>query len=87
MPIIFKIIFIIYFQGGFLLWRLIKFTTENYASEERVKDIESFFADKCISGIERTIQQSLETIRNNATWLLRDQDSVKNYLENFQKIA
>lgn len=84
---IFFFIFKIIFQGGFLLWRLIKFTTENYASEQEAKDIESFFADKCTSGIERTIQQSLETVRNNAAWLLRDRDSLKSYLENFSSIG
>ncbi|XP_065204274.1 puromycin-sensitive aminopeptidase-like [Planococcus citri] len=72
------------YAGGFLITRIVKHTTENFASEERAKEVEEFFADKDRSGIERTISQCLETIRNSARWLKKDGDSIKAYLEKIQ---
>jgi len=67
-----------------LLGRIIKYTTEHFASEEQANEIEAFFLTKNTSGLERTIQQSLETIRNNAVWLQRDGESIKSYLINLK---
>lgn len=67
------------YQGGFLLNRLVKIT-ENFASEERAKEIESFFKEKNSSGIERAIQQSVESVRLNSAWLERDSEAIKAYL-------
>ncbi|KAL6951809.1 hypothetical protein U1Q18_051062 [Sarracenia purpurea var. burkii] len=69
-------------QGGlFLLNRIVKVTTEKLISEDNAKEIEEFFASKDTSEIERTVNQSLETIRNNVQWLHKNADSVKVYLE------
>lgn len=69
------------FQGGVLLARLVKCLTENFASEERAQEVETFFKDKDISGAERTLSQSIETIRLNATWLQRDLPNITDYLD------
>ncbi|XP_006620199.1 puromycin-sensitive aminopeptidase isoform X1 [Apis laboriosa] len=68
------------YGGGFLISRLVKFTTENFVTEERAKDVEEFFKDHPTPGTERTVQQSVESIRLNAAWLARDKDSIKEYL-------
>ncbi|XP_050738577.1 puromycin-sensitive aminopeptidase-like isoform X2 [Eriocheir sinensis] len=68
------------YEGGYLVTRLIRYITENFASEEMASEVENFFRDKQIPGTERTVQQSLETIRLNAAWLQRDQDAIKKYL-------
>ncbi|XP_045101162.1 puromycin-sensitive aminopeptidase-like isoform X2 [Portunus trituberculatus] len=68
------------YEGGYLVTRLIRYITENFASEEMAAEVENFFRDKQIPGTERTVQQSLETIRLNAAWLQRDQDAIKKYL-------
>ncbi|XP_011349925.1 puromycin-sensitive aminopeptidase isoform X2 [Ooceraea biroi] len=68
------------YEGGFLLARLVKFTTENFVTEEQAKDVESFFESHPTPGTERTVQQCVESIRLNATWLARDKDSIKKYL-------
>lgn len=68
-------------QGGFLLSRIVKYTAESFASEEKAEEMESFFAGRKIDGIERTVQQSLETIRNNAAWLERDRESIYEFLK------
>jgi puromycin-sensitive aminopeptidase len=67
-------------QGGFLLARLVKYTTENFASEEDAAQIEAFFRDHQSPGTERTLQQSCETIRLNAAWLQRDREAICEYL-------
>lgn len=67
------------YQGGFLLNRLVKIT-ENFASEEKAKEIEDFFKEKNSSGIERAIQQSVENVRLNSAWLARDSEAIRSYL-------
>jgi puromycin-sensitive aminopeptidase len=67
-------------QGGFLLSRLVKHTTENFASEEDAEEIEAFFRDHPSPGTERTVQQSCETVRLNAAWLQRDCETTREYL-------
>ncbi|XP_067208071.1 puromycin-sensitive aminopeptidase isoform X1 [Linepithema humile] len=70
------------YEGGFLLARLVKFTTENFVTEELAKDVESFFKSHPTPGTERTVQQCVESIRLNAAWLARDKDSIRKYLTN-----
>ncbi|XP_049807692.1 puromycin-sensitive aminopeptidase isoform X2 [Schistocerca nitens] len=68
------------YEGGFLLARLVKYTTENFASEEQATEVENFFREHHSPGTERTVQQSCETIRLNAAWLARDSESTRKYL-------
>ncbi|XP_024886627.1 puromycin-sensitive aminopeptidase isoform X1 [Temnothorax curvispinosus] len=68
------------YEGGFLLARLVKFTTENFVTEEQAKDVENFFEGHPTPGTERTVQQCVESIRLNAAWLSREKDSIKKYL-------
>jgi puromycin-sensitive aminopeptidase len=72
------------FTGGFLLARLVKSTTENFASEEKAKEIDEFFKANPAPSAERNIQQALENIRLNAEQLKRDGELVKQFLANFQ---
>lgn len=67
-------------QGGFLLARLVKYLTENFASDERALEVEKFFQDNEFPGTERTVSQSVETIRLNAAWLKRDLPNITEYL-------
>lgn len=68
------------YQGGFLLSRLIKYLIENFASEERAKEVEEFFQVNQIPGCERTVSQAVETIRLNAAWLQRDREQLALFL-------
>ncbi|XP_065225211.1 puromycin-sensitive aminopeptidase-like isoform X1 [Planococcus citri] len=70
-----------YAGGLFLLTRIVKASTEKFTSEEKAAEIQEFFDKTDTNGIERTISQSLETIRNNARWFKKDGDSIKAYLE------
>lgn len=68
------------YEGGFLLSRLIKYVTENFSTEERAREVEQFFKDHEFPGTERTVSQSIETIRLNVDWLSRDLKGVSGYL-------
>ncbi|XP_056647683.1 puromycin-sensitive aminopeptidase [Diorhabda sublineata] len=65
---------------GQLLTRLIKYLTENFASDEKASEVERFFTEHKAPGTERTVQQSIETIKLNAAWLNRDSAAIKTYL-------
>jgi puromycin-sensitive aminopeptidase len=71
------------YQGGFLLTRLVKHLTENFASEERAQEIETFFKTHDFPGTERTVQQSIETIKLSTAWLQRDLVKITEYLKNY----
>lgn len=69
------------YQGGFLLARLVKASTEHFSTLEMANEVEQFFkANKC-PGTERTVQQSVESIRLNAAWLQRDEDNIRKFLK------
>lgn len=72
------------YQGGFLLSRLIKYLIENFASEERAKEVEEFLQANQIPGCERTVSQAVETIRLNAAWLQRDREQLAIFLRDDQ---
>ena len=57
-----------YGEGGFALMRLVAFT-ENFSTQEMAEDVQRFFADNPAPAAERTVRQSLETIRLNIAWL------------------
>lgn len=71
------------YSGGFLLTRLVKHLTENFASEEKAVEIENFFKTHEFPGAERTVQQSIETIRLNAAWLNRDIGEIREYFKHY----
>uniref|UniRef100_A0A336M9D9 Aminopeptidase n=1 Tax=Culicoides sonorensis TaxID=179676 RepID=A0A336M9D9_CULSO len=69
-------------EGTYIMPRMIQNLTENFASSDKMNEIEEFFKVHKFSGIDRTIQQSLETIKLNEAWLGRDSKEIKAYLEN-----
>lgn len=71
------------YTGGFLLTRLVKHLTENFASERKAHEVEVFFRNHSFPGTERTVQQSIETINLNAAWIERDLVKITKYLENY----
>lgn len=69
------------YEGGFLLSRLVKYTTENFVTEEKAIEVEEFFKQHPTPGSERTIQQAVESIRMHAAWLARDQAAIEDFLK------
>ncbi|XP_050301023.1 puromycin-sensitive aminopeptidase [Anthonomus grandis grandis] len=68
---------------GSLMTRLVKYLTENFTCEEKAKEVEAFFQEHSVPGSERTVQQSVESIRLNAKWLSRDEIAIQKYLSSF----
>lgn len=60
--------------------RIVKIITENFVTEERAIEVEQFFKENNCPAAERSIQQSIETIRLNAAWLNRDLPTITEYL-------
>jgi len=59
-------------SSNFLLTRLVAYATQAFKTEEKAKEVEEFFKDRTGLAIERTIQQSLESIRANAASLAKN---------------
>lgn len=68
------------YGSGHLMTRTLKSCTAHFASDEMAKELETFFEENKFPGAERTIQQSIETVLLNASWLQRDGEAMKNYL-------
>lgn len=68
------------YTGGYLLSRLVKLLTEGFANDQMAKEVEDFFEKNKASGTERTVQQSIETILLNTSWLNRDSAAIEKYL-------
>ena len=68
-----------YGRGGFAIMRLVGITG-SFTDPERAKDVEEFFNSHPAPSAARTIQQSLERIRLNATWLDRNRQAVAGWL-------
>jgi len=68
-------------KGPGLLGRIIVATTETFSSEDKAKEIEEFFKTHQGPSIERSIQQSLESIRSNERFLNRNRDDVTQWLK------
>ncbi|CAG2101681.1 unnamed protein product [Medioppia subpectinata] len=70
------------YESGVLVTTLVKHISQNFVTEDRLQEVEIFFTQNPFPGSERTVRQSLETIRHNIDWLARDLPSIRSYLTN-----
>ncbi len=67
--------------GGIsLLGRIVSTSTQEFTDEKDAAAVESFFKDRETTTFSRTLNQSLERIRLNASWLNTHRDSVSKWL-------
>eukprot|EP01129_Flabellula_baltica_P009755 TRINITY_DN4040_c0_g1_i2.p1 TRINITY_DN4040_c0_g1~~TRINITY_DN4040_c0_g1_i2.p1 ORF type:complete len:857 (-),score=233.95 TRINITY_DN4040_c0_g1_i2:36-2606(-) len=66
--------------GAFLLGRVVTYSTQDFTTRERAEEVRAFFADKMAPGIERTVEQSIESILSNASFIEREADNLKAWL-------
>jgi puromycin-sensitive aminopeptidase len=66
--------------GSFLLARMVSYATSGFASEEKAQEIAAFFKANPCPSADRTIEQSLETVRAKAAWVARDHASLHQFL-------
>lgn len=55
--------------SGFLITRFVSAIVSPFASSEKVKEIEEFFASRTKPSIARTLKQSIERVNINARWV------------------
>eukprot|EP01127_Copromyxa_protea_P012138 TRINITY_DN3126_c0_g1_i1.p1 TRINITY_DN3126_c0_g1~~TRINITY_DN3126_c0_g1_i1.p1 ORF type:complete len:867 (-),score=252.09 TRINITY_DN3126_c0_g1_i1:54-2654(-) len=68
-------------SSNFLLGRIISYATSGFSSEEKLKDVEEFFSTRKVAGTERTIAQSIESIKANSAALANNKESVTAWLK------
>ncbi|XP_014500942.1 aminopeptidase M1 [Vigna radiata var. radiata] len=66
------------YGSGFLITRFVSAVVSPFASFEKVKEVEEFFASHAMPSIARTLRQSLERVNINANWVesIRKEDSL-----------
>lgn len=69
-----------------ILQDLIVFACNQFASFEKVEEVEEFFANRSMPSIARTLKQSLERVNINANWVKSIQ-AEKNLGEATQELA
>jgi puromycin-sensitive aminopeptidase len=69
------------YETSHLMTRIVQFSTENFTTVEMAQEIDEFFKENKFPGTERTVQQSIEKVRLNASWLARDGEAIKKFLE------
>ncbi len=73
-----------YKESGFILARIVSFTTEEFTTLEKAGEVEAFFESHPAPAAARTVRQSLERIRANALWLERDGDALARWLASYR---
>ena len=74
-----------YGEGGHFLGRILA-PLGGHIKIKDAKDVEKFFKSHNAPGATRTLEQSLERIYSNASWLKDDKLSIKKWLEkNYKK--
>ena len=64
-----------------MLSTVVSVCTSSFTHKEHVEEIQGFFADKDRKGFEKKLEQSLDGVRAKASWLERDGEDVRAWLE------
>ncbi|KAK2794815.1 Aminopeptidase 2 mitochondrial [Onygenales sp. PD_10] len=64
-----------------MLGSVIQLSTGSLCTEAQLNDVETFFKNKDQKGFDRSLQQSLDSIRAKAGWLQRDRQDVETWVK------
>ena len=64
-----------------MLSSVVSICLSRFCESQQLKDVESFFEGKDTKGFQRSLDQSLDSIRAHISWLDRDRKDVLNWLE------
>ena len=67
-------------KGSCLLGEIASCSTKNFTSLAVAQEIETFFSGQDVTGIDISIKQALEQIRNNSKFLTKDFHLIQSYL-------
>lgn len=73
------------YEGGSvasMIGHIFEGSSTGFTQASELKDVETFFKQNKIAGIERTMKQSLEIIRSNIRWASRDSKVAAEWLAN-----
>ena len=60
---------------------LLQLIVTGFIGEDKAKEVEQFFKDNPVPVADRVIKQSVEKIRTNTSWLERDREAMKKWLQ------
>lgn len=75
------------FEGNFSLANLIKYMVGSFTSKKDADTIEAFFKGKNTSRYNMSLAQGLDAVHAQASWLHRDVDDVKSWLQAHKYLA
>jgi len=75
--LVFSSVNILYLDNIFLKYVLMLFSLLQFASFEKAKEVEEFFASRTKPAISRTLKQSIERVHINANWVQSIQKETK----------
>lgn len=59
-----------------MLGTMVNMCTSTFTTEEQLATVEKFFEDKNTNGFDKSLAQSLDSIRSKAAWVARDREDV-----------
>jgi aminopeptidase 2 len=64
-----------------MLSSVVSICSAGFTSEKQMNKVEDFFKNKDKKGYDRSLQQSLDSIRAKSNWLQRDAEDVSGWLK------
>ncbi|KAL2122906.1 hypothetical protein VTJ04DRAFT_3361 [Mycothermus thermophilus] len=64
-----------------MLGSLVTIFTSSFTKREQIAEVEKFFEGKSTNGFDQSLAQSLDSIRSKISWVERDKEDVKKWLE------
>lgn len=68
-----------------MLGSMVQICTATFTTQADLDRVEAFFKDKSTKGFEMPLAQSLDAIRSKISWLARDREDVKHWVEEYTK--
>lgn len=67
--------------GLSMLGSLVQILTASLTKPEQLEAVEAFFKDKTTNGFDKSLAQSVDSIKSKISWLSRDQQDVADWLK------
>lgn len=67
--------------GLTMLGTMVQMCTSSFATPQQAEDVKAFFKERSTKGFDRALSQSLDSISARGSWLERDREDVRGWLE------
>ena len=75
------------YRGGRAIGRIVRYSIENFASHEKLTEVENFFEGKVPQIAMRAYKQSVEKIKENISQWKMHQEDLISFLQNQNKTS